>query len=324
MTDTGKSRIAAIDIARGFALLTMAIYHFAWDLEFFGYADPGMTAQGGWRLFARGIASSFLFLVGVSLYLGHGKGIRWRGFWRRFAMIVAAALAITAATYVAVPDAFIFFGILHHIAVASLLGLAFLRLPVVLVIAAAVLVAALPFFARMPAFDHPALWWLGLAPTNPRSNDYVPLFPWFAAVLAGMAAARLASASGLLARLARWHPGGWARPFILAGNHSLLVYLVHQPILIGLIWFFAQLVPPAPPDLAQSFVPSCQAQCAEARGEAFCAVYCVCMLDRLEADGMLADAFEAEPPPETQARLQEAVAQCSVEADRLEEQRATE
>ncbi len=320
MTATGKSRIAAIDIARGLALLTMAIYHFTWDLEFFGYADPGMTAQGGWRLFARCIATSFLFLVGVSLYLGHGNGIRWRGFWRRFVMIAAAALAITAATYVAVPDAFIFFGILHQIAVASLFGLAFLRLPVVLVIAAAALCLALPLFARMPGFDHPALWWLGLAPTNPRSNDYVPLFPWFAAVLSGIAAARLAAASGLLARLAQWHPGRWARPFVVAGNHSLLVYLVHQPVLIGLIWVFTQVMPPPRPDMAQSFVPSCQAQCEQSRDEAFCATYCVCMLDLLEADGMLADIFEPEPAPETEARLQEAVAGCSVEADRLEEQ----
>ncbi len=62
----GKSRIEAIDIARGAALVAMAVYHFGWDLEFFGYMDAGTTVTGGWRLFARSIATSFLFLVGVS------------------------------------------------------------------------------------------------------------------------------------------------------------------------------------------------------------------------------------------------------------------
>ncbi|TKB32225.1 MAG: DUF1624 domain-containing protein, partial [Mesorhizobium sp.] len=62
-------RIVAIDVARGVALLAMASYHFTWDLEFFGYADPGLTAFGWWKFYARCIASTFLFLVGVSLFL---------------------------------------------------------------------------------------------------------------------------------------------------------------------------------------------------------------------------------------------------------------
>src|SRR5690606_25132571 len=138
-----KPRLEAIDLARGLALVAMAIYHFAWDLEIFGYAPPGMTAHGGWKLFARCIASSFLFLVGVSLFLGHAKGIRWPSFLRRLAMVAGAAAAISAATWIAVPGGLIFFGILHQIALASVLGLAFLRLPaiVTLLIAIAVIVA---------------------------------------------------------------------------------------------------------------------------------------------------------------------------------------
>ena len=76
----GKSRIEIIDVARGGALVAMAVYHFGWDLEFFGYMDAGTTVTGGWRLFARAIATSFLFLVGVSLFLAHEKRIRWKGF----------------------------------------------------------------------------------------------------------------------------------------------------------------------------------------------------------------------------------------------------
>ena len=82
-TGASPARITAIDAARGVALIAMAIYHFTWDLQFFGYLEPGTATTGGWKLFARCIASSFLFLVGVGLVLAHGHGIRWPGFGRR-------------------------------------------------------------------------------------------------------------------------------------------------------------------------------------------------------------------------------------------------
>ena len=71
----GPRRIEWLDVARGAALIAMAVYHFTWDLEFFGYVLPGTTGFGAWKLFARCIASSFLFLVGISLVLaGRGHG----------------------------------------------------------------------------------------------------------------------------------------------------------------------------------------------------------------------------------------------------------
>ena len=42
-----QPRIEAIDLARGVALIAMAVYHFTWDLELFGYLEPGATAHGG-------------------------------------------------------------------------------------------------------------------------------------------------------------------------------------------------------------------------------------------------------------------------------------
>ncbi len=141
---TPRRRIELLDLARGIALIAMASYHFTWDLEFFGYAPPGMTGFGGWKLYARCIASSFLFLVGVSLVIAHYNGIRWPGFWKRLAMVAGAAAAISAATYIFVPESFIFFGILHEIALASVLGLAFLRLPPLLTLAIAAAVSPCP------------------------------------------------------------------------------------------------------------------------------------------------------------------------------------
>jgi uncharacterized membrane protein len=314
-TEAPIRRIEALDVARGTALAAMAIYHFAWDLEFFGYAQTGMTAAGGWKLFARCIASSFLFLVGVSLFLAHGRGIRWSGFWRRLAMVAGAAAAISLVTWLAVPRGFIFFGILHQIALASLLGLAFLRLSWWATLIAAAAVIAAPNFLRSEFFDHSAWWWTGLSPANPRSNDYVPVFPWFGAVLIGLASAKLASSQGLLARLAAVDIGRWSLPFTFAGRHSLAVYLIHQPVLIAGLWLFAQAFP-APVETPEvQFRASCEATCEESRDAEFCTRYCVCMLDALEPDGLLNRLFAGDQSAELRSKIETFAGQCTIETD---------
>lgn len=232
----GGGRIIALDLARALALLAMAVFHFTFDLELFGLAPPGTVSQPFWRWFAYLTAGSFLFLVGVSLVLAHGNGIRWRGFWRRLAMIGAAALAITAVTYAAMPDAFIFFGILHCIAVASLLGLALRHLPPLALIGLGAVVIWVPQAARFTALDAPWFWWTGLQATAVQSVDYLPIFPWFGPVLFGMAAARLAARHGLWARLAGWRGPRALQIIAWPGRHSLAVYLIHQPVLISLVW----------------------------------------------------------------------------------------
>ncbi|WP_416916265.1 MAG: DUF1624 domain-containing protein [Roseicyclus sp.] len=236
-----SGRLVALDLARSAALLAMAVFHFVFDLELFGFVAPGTTMLPFWRWLAYLTAGSFLFLVGVGLVLGHGRGIRWRGFFRRFARIAGAAALITLATWIAMPDVFIFFGILHCIAAASLLGLVFLRLPVPILLALGAFVLWLPNAMRFAAFDAPWFWWTGLQAVGLRSVDYVPIFPWFAPVLFGMAAARMMQKAGLWDRLARWEAGEVARALAFAGRHSLAVYLIHQPVLISLVWLAAQL-----------------------------------------------------------------------------------
>jgi uncharacterized membrane protein len=306
-----RRRIDVLDMARGCALLAMAVYHFTWDLEFFGYVPPGMTAMGGWKLFARCIASSFLVMVGFGLVLAHRDGIRWRPFGKRLAQIVAAAAAITAITYVAVPNGFIFFGILHQIALASLLGLLFLRVPVVVLLALAALVVAAPWYARSTAFDHPALWWVGLSTMNPRSNDYVPLFPWFGAVLAGMAAARLAQYRGWLDRLSRVRLEIPFRPLAAAGRHSLAFYLLHQPALIAIVWLASLVIAPPQRSPEADFGSSCRANCQHVRDAAFCNRYCVCMLDELKASNDLDRLIGGEESEAFRARVGETAGLCT-------------
>lgn len=303
-------RIPLPDAARGLALLAMASYHFTWDLEFFGYLEPGTATQGLWKLYARGIASSFLFLVGFSLVLAHIHGVRWRSFGKRFGMVAASALAITAVTSFAFPGAAIYFGILHAIAAASLIGLAFLRLPVVVTLITAAAAIAAPLYLSSPAFDSFWLLWLGLAETPQRSNDYVPLLPWIAPVLIGIAAGRLSIRFGLLETMAEWR--SMPRLLVLAGRHSLLFYLLHQPILIGLV-YLASLAYPAPsPDPGQSYLGSCQISCTQGGNEAaFCTRFCGCTLDKLAEQGLLKPFLDGKINPNEDERIGGIAESCS-------------
>ena len=217
----------------------MAVFHVVVDLELFGHLPPGTSQQGLWPWFARAVAGTFLFLSGISLWLAHGGGIRWRPFLRRLGVLIVAASGITLVTWLAMPDRFIFFGILHAIAAASVAGLAVLRLSsaTILIIAALVLIAPLVLSGGM--FDAPALLWLGLSEWRPASMDFVPVFPWLAPCLAGIVAARWAEEVGLLTRLPDQTPmTALARHAAWPGRHSLAIYLVHQPVLLALIWAF--------------------------------------------------------------------------------------
>lgn len=231
---TDRHRILGLDLARSAALLAMASYHFCYDLEAFGYLPPGTMVTGWGAFVARVIAGSFLFLVGIALYLAHGAGIRWRPFWRRFVQIGAAAALITLATWYVQGPRFIFFGILHSIAISSLIGLAFLRLPglVVLIIAAGVWFA--PGYLANGAFDVPWLIWSGLTTLPVSAVDFVPTLPWLAPVLGGIGCAKLAARAGLWDR-PRPAPTAFQRWLSLPGQHSLVIYMVHQPILIGIL-----------------------------------------------------------------------------------------
>lgn len=235
---TTGPRLIGLDLARALALVGMAVYHFTVDLEMFGVVAPGTTVSGLWFWFARLIAGSFLFLAGFSLFLAHGGGIRWPAFLHRLAVIAAAAALISAATFYAMPDAYVFFGILHSIALCSVIGLLFLRAPLPLTLLAAGFALAAPRYLRSAVFDAPVLAWIGLSTTIPRSIDFEPVFPWLAPLLFGIASARWASGSGPVARFARPAPAKWLRALAWPGRHSLAIYLIHQPVLFGSLWLF--------------------------------------------------------------------------------------
>lgn len=304
-------RIIAIDVARGLALLAMAIYHFAWDLEFFGYAAPGTTLQPEWKYFARLIASSFLILVGISLVLGHAKKLELHAFGLRLTKVTLAAAVISLATWVFVPGGFIFFGILHSIALGSVLALVFLKLHWGANLVAAGFFISGSLYFKTELLSAPAFYWLGLAPTPPVSNDYVPVFPWFGLILIGIAIAQLALQFNFTTRLAQWKPDNRITDGLtFFSRHSLLTYLIHQPLLLGLIYVFVAIT--GGPDRTPGFISACEQNCRLTRDGQFCKKFCTCVVDDLKQQSLWQGIHNRQIDINKDPRVKSITKSCSI------------
>lgn len=301
-------RLDALDLARGAALAAMATYHGLWDLGFLQLTPQNLALTPPGRLAAYLIAGSFLLLVGIGLVLANGGGVRWRPFLWRLARIGGAALLITAATRIAFPQSYIFFGILHCIAASSLLGLPFVFLPVPVTALAAAAVLLAPHVVAHPLLDAPELYFLGLGRGLPDTNDWVPLFPWFGLVLVGIALARIARPLVAGSSIARWRArNGAARGAVFAGRHSLAVYLVHQPVLLALFTGLVALTGPHPKAGFASFRKDYAATCTRTGGEAeACQIAARCTADALRREGLWGSGkpFSAEQRARAQSLSQ--------------------
>jgi uncharacterized membrane protein len=287
MSAASPARVVALDIARGAAVVAMVAFHLIWDLGNFGYIDRDFPCSVGVKLFGHSIAIAFLFIVGLSLVLARARGAGLEAFWRRFFLIAGAAGLVSLGTHIVFPQAFVFFGILHCIALASLLAAPLLALRW----QAALIVAALASLAPL-AFSHPffnPIWlsWIGLSTIEPLTNDYRPILPWSAAVFAGVAAAKFWAARG-------WRMIGEnldAGPLAWLGRHSLALYLLHQPLLFGVFAALA-FVGAAPSDRSSGdFVGACVAQCEASGGESsVCREACACTAERAASEDLPTEA----------------------------------
>jgi uncharacterized membrane protein len=229
-------RLPLIDALRGFAVAQMIVYHFIYDLNYFGWAQLAMNRDQPWIGWRTAIVSQFLLLVGVSLVLRLRHKPGWRDFALRWAQVAAAAALVSLGSGLMFGPRLIYFGILHFIAVALIVARLLAPLHAWnLALAAAAFVAWLVY--RDPLFNAFPANIIGFVTAKPRTEDYVPLFPWIAVVLAGVGLGSLWQRRGFplwapAQRFNRRPP----RMLVLLGTWALTVYLIHQPIMIGLLW----------------------------------------------------------------------------------------
>ena len=285
---SSPGRIPAIDAARAAALAAMAAYHLTWDLGYLRLTPENAALSPAGRIAAHVIAGSFLVLVGVGLVLMNGRGVRLRPTLLRLLRVGGAAILITVATDYAFPDSFIFFGILHCIAASSVLALPFLFVPAIVTALAGALVVALPHLVAHSSLDAPELFFLGLGRLTPQTNDYVPLFPWFGIVLFGVALGRVALPWFARSRAGLWRPRNrGARAAALAGRHSLAIYLLHQPLLLGALTGLVALTGPHPRAGLARFRADYVETCTRTGGEpAACRIAARCTGDALRKEGL--------------------------------------
>ena len=208
-----------LDALRGLAVLLMIIFHVAYDLNMFGFAKIDILKDPFWYGFPRFIVSLFLVCVGMGLAIVHGNEIKWNLVKMRLIKIGAWALVISMITYVFFPKNFVYFGVLHCIAVTSFAGVFFVNRPKFSLLFGLIFVSSNLIF--QPTLI-PLSQLLGVTPM-----DYVPFYPWFGMVLFGI---YLQSIQFHKIPIKKIFP---IKLLEIMGKHSLKIYLLHRPVVFG-------------------------------------------------------------------------------------------
>ena len=242
MSAPAGARFDRVDALRGMAMLWMTAFHFCFDLSHFGYVVQDFRTDPFWTLQRTVIVSLFLFCAGLGQAIATHRGQGWRRFGKRWVQIVGCALLVTAGSIAMFPRSFIYFGVLHGMAVMLLVARSTVGWRQWLWLAGSVALI-LPWLANWALsgplaewaviFNSPALNWLGLISQKPYTEDYVPLLPWLGVMWWGMAAGQY-----LLAHHRPWLQAtvpAVLHPLALLGRWSLSYYMLHQPVLMGLL-----------------------------------------------------------------------------------------
>ena len=223
----------------------MIVFHIIYDLNFFADISVAISPGFWWGL-ARATASIFIFLVGLSLTISYsrikgklGQADIAKKFVKRGLIIFTWGLFITALTYEFMPHGMIWFGILHLIGITIIISIPLIRFKYLnLILGIIIILTGILIYPVTVSF--PWLLPLGLKPLIFYSFDYVPILPWFGIALLGIFAGNTIYPNGKRSFKTRNMPGA-ARHLCRIGRNSLLVYLIHQPILIGIIYLVTML-----------------------------------------------------------------------------------
>ena len=238
-------RIDTVDALRGAAMVWMTAFHFCFDLSNAGLLHTNFYLNPVWTWQRSCILSLFLLCAGAGQAIAVAQGQSWQRFWRRWLQIAGCAVLVSLGSMLMFPNSFIYFGVLHGMAVMLIvarLSAACGRWLWPMGLVALALAWAAPWAMEAAylntAFNGKTLNWIGLINAKPITEDYVPLLPWMAMVWWGMAATqwyvrRLALRTTPAAPLARA-----LQPLAFLGRWSLSYYMLHQPVMLAGLWLW--------------------------------------------------------------------------------------
>ena len=224
-SNNATSRNYEIDLLRGLAIVLMVIFHFGYDLTTFGWADFSTSKDSEWIIFRAVIVSGFLLAVGMSSYLAYQKSIKKKKLAKSVGKLFLVSLFITLSSLFMHPSAWVYFGIIHFITVALPISVIFVRAPyLALVIGTGCIVGYWSGILNL----HSIWVWSVLHIGIPASTvDLVSFFPWIGVVLIGV----------FVMHKELFHIkiecSAISNKLVFLGQHSLIIYLIHQPILYG-------------------------------------------------------------------------------------------
>lgn len=237
-----SKRFWEIDSFRGIAIIMMVVYHLSYDLYFLAGAPIKINSLA-WTLFQRTTASLFLLLVGISLTISYsrakekysGKELFLKNL-KRGIKIFLWGVIITIFTFVFLSNGVILFGILHLIGVSIIISYPLLEYKYKN-LGLGLLIIAVGSYLGNFTFNTPYLLWLGFEPRSFFSFDYFPLLPWFGVVLIGIFSGNLIYPHGKREfNIPDLSNNLITEILSFLGKHSLKIYLIHQPIIILLLY----------------------------------------------------------------------------------------
>jgi len=220
-----NNRFWEIDSLRGIAIIMMIVFHFLFDLNFFGIFQINVF-EGFWEIFGKITFTIFLVLVGISLNISSSSNIK------RGLKIFSWGMLITLVTYLVIPYAYVRFGILHLIGISVIISYPFLRFKYANLAIGAIIIA-IGLYLQTLTFNFSFLIWLGFKPTEYFAVDHFPILPYFGIILIGLFLGKILYPNSER----KFKIPNVSIPFLeFLGKHSLVIYLVHQPLLIILLY----------------------------------------------------------------------------------------
>lgn len=228
-------RVIGLDIFRGYALFMMVIFHFCFDLNNFHYLDLDLKHGDFWKYFRYLIVTMFVFSAGISLKLANENGIDSKKLIKRVLTLSVASLLVSIGSYTQFPSSWIYFGILHFFLFASIVGIFFLNVPKISLFVGIIIIAGYNLhFLNMH--------WLYSTLQAPLhlpvryTEDLATIIPWFGVFLLGVVFAYYKLHLLVFNNKFFNNKNRFNRFFSLIGKHTLVIYLLHQPILFALFY----------------------------------------------------------------------------------------